>query len=422
MSKVLVNESSLTGIANAIRSKNGTTDTYKPSEMAGAIEAIQTGGTVWNEPPIKDICFWDYDGTLLYSYTLKEAKTLTLLPTPPSHEGLVFQNWNWSLDDIKQLDRPCDIGALYTTDTNNTRIYIEVDNYKTITLRPAPLVSGKNITITWGDGNWETVSWTWGDTVETSHTYEKSGKYIIELSCDDGYSLGDQSHQFLSPNNNLQTCNVVYKIECGTNVRGNNFSMLKRVETISINEGNYSYNFSDCYRLKGIVLHGGLNTLRENAFDGCTSIKVICMCKEGTISSSHSFAYNCSALNRLSFPQNSVTTMYYDACNTCESISYIDIPESCTTIYNRAFESCGYINKLVIRAGDSMTINSPFNYSSHVIEYYFTANTPPVLASSDSLKVDGYTQAIYVPAGRGEAYKTATNWTTYADKIVEMET
>ena len=44
MSKVLVNESSLTGIADAIRSKNGSTDTYKPSEMAAAITAISGGG------------------------------------------------------------------------------------------------------------------------------------------------------------------------------------------------------------------------------------------------------------------------------------------------------------------------------------------------------------------------------------------
>ena len=40
MAKVLVNESSLTGIANAIRGKNGSTTTYKPSEMAAAITAI----------------------------------------------------------------------------------------------------------------------------------------------------------------------------------------------------------------------------------------------------------------------------------------------------------------------------------------------------------------------------------------------
>ena len=91
MSKVLVNESSLTGIANAIRSKNGTETTYKPSEMAGAIEAIQTGGTVWNEPPIKDVCFWDYDGTLLYSYTLKEAKTLTYYPLHPLMKDSFFK-------------------------------------------------------------------------------------------------------------------------------------------------------------------------------------------------------------------------------------------------------------------------------------------------------------------------------------------
>ena len=44
MAKVLVNESSLTGIADAIRGKNGETTTYKPSEMAAAITAISGGG------------------------------------------------------------------------------------------------------------------------------------------------------------------------------------------------------------------------------------------------------------------------------------------------------------------------------------------------------------------------------------------
>lgn len=44
MSKVLVNETSLTSIADAIREKNGTTETYKPGEMGAAIAAIETGG------------------------------------------------------------------------------------------------------------------------------------------------------------------------------------------------------------------------------------------------------------------------------------------------------------------------------------------------------------------------------------------
>lgn len=45
MSKVLVTESSLAGIAAAIRAKNGTQNTYQPGQMAAAIAAIPTGTT-----------------------------------------------------------------------------------------------------------------------------------------------------------------------------------------------------------------------------------------------------------------------------------------------------------------------------------------------------------------------------------------
>lgn len=45
MSKALISESVLTGIADAIRAKNGSTDTYTPAQMATAIEDIPTGIT-----------------------------------------------------------------------------------------------------------------------------------------------------------------------------------------------------------------------------------------------------------------------------------------------------------------------------------------------------------------------------------------
>ena len=44
MANVIINDTNLTNIANAIRGKNGTTTTYKPSEMAAAITAISGGG------------------------------------------------------------------------------------------------------------------------------------------------------------------------------------------------------------------------------------------------------------------------------------------------------------------------------------------------------------------------------------------
>ena len=45
MSKVLVTESYLSDIADAIRSKNGETTAYKPSQMASAIESIESGSS-----------------------------------------------------------------------------------------------------------------------------------------------------------------------------------------------------------------------------------------------------------------------------------------------------------------------------------------------------------------------------------------
>lgn len=45
MSKVMLSESYLEDIADAIRTKNGSSDTYKPAEMADAIEDIPGGIT-----------------------------------------------------------------------------------------------------------------------------------------------------------------------------------------------------------------------------------------------------------------------------------------------------------------------------------------------------------------------------------------
>ena len=44
MANVLVNETYLEDIADAIRGKNGTQNTYKPGQMADAIDAISGGG------------------------------------------------------------------------------------------------------------------------------------------------------------------------------------------------------------------------------------------------------------------------------------------------------------------------------------------------------------------------------------------
>ena len=44
MAVYTIQDTTLTDIADAIREKTGTSDTYKPTEMADAIAAIEAGG------------------------------------------------------------------------------------------------------------------------------------------------------------------------------------------------------------------------------------------------------------------------------------------------------------------------------------------------------------------------------------------
>ena len=57
------------------------------------------GGAV--SVPKKDVNFFDYDGTVLYSYTKEEFMTLDALPANPAHASLTARGWNWSLADAK---------------------------------------------------------------------------------------------------------------------------------------------------------------------------------------------------------------------------------------------------------------------------------------------------------------------------------
>ena len=107
MAKVLVNESSLTGIADAIRSKNGSTDTYKPSQMAAAITAISGGA----EPVIEALSVTS-NGTYTAPDGVDGYSPITVnVPqsgSPPESAFVIsgdcqyrFANggWNWFLEN-----------------------------------------------------------------------------------------------------------------------------------------------------------------------------------------------------------------------------------------------------------------------------------------------------------------------------------
>ena len=62
MSLVTIDDSYLTAIGNAIRAKNGTTTTYKPSEMAAAISALNVGADTLTQRLENTLTSYSYNG------------------------------------------------------------------------------------------------------------------------------------------------------------------------------------------------------------------------------------------------------------------------------------------------------------------------------------------------------------------------
>lgn len=183
MANKLYDETSIQNIASAIRNKNGSSDSYTVGQMAQAISNIPAGGG--GEPEEKDVNFYDYDGTRLYSYTSVEAAALTAFPALPNHTdiGLTALEWNWSLDDLALLVEPrVDIGAIYKTTDGTTKIFYNIYTPCTQSLRLYEQVNrdGTASTIDWGDGS-STDSITTSSTIY-SHSYSTIGKYTVTIT------------------------------------------------------------------------------------------------------------------------------------------------------------------------------------------------------------------------------------------------
>ena len=385
--KVLVNESSLTGIANAIRNKNGLSTTYKPNEMAAAIEAIQTGGGGGSTPVFGNaITFYDYDGTILYAYTRAQAQALSALPDAPAHNGLVFSGWTHTLEQIKATKTVLKVGATYATDDGTTRIYIHLEDGRT-----SPMLGlGVNgtVSVDWGDGstpnntltgtNVSVVKWT------PSHNYAVAGDYVIKLTVSGSariIGIGDSKtfSCLLRYSSSPDERNKVYqrairKIELGNNISIGTyaFSLCNSLRSIVIPNtvaeiGGYA--FYNCY-LNDIVLPNSVKSIGEYGFRDDTTLTNIVFAGMKTFGARAFFG--CSSMSNFIFP-NTVSSIGDYAFYNCSGVKYYDFT-ACTSV-------------------------------------------PTLSASSVFYNLQADCE-IRVPASLETSWKNATNWTTYANYIV----
>ena len=114
---------------------------------------------------------------------------------------------------------------------------------------------------------------------------------------------------------------------------------------------------------------------------------------------------------------SSVTSIGKEAFSNCSSLTSITIPSSVTSISDGTFASCTSLTSVTIPNSVTSIGNSAFSSIPILTSVTVESTTPPTIGTNIFSIYAGSTLVIYVPAESVEAYKTATNWSTYASRI-----
>ena len=124
----------------------------------------------------------------------------------------------------------------------------------------------------------------------------------------------------------------------------------------------------------------------------------------------------CTNLTNVTIPDG-VTTIGDYAFSACTNLTNVIIPNSVITIGSSVFDWCTNLTNVTIPDGVTSIGYNAFNYCTSLTDIYLYPTTPPTLQNTNAISTA--TTTIHVPIGCGDAYKNATNWSNFADKIVE---
>ena len=423
-----------------------TEDTVTPATLKSGVTAHDASGakitgTLDTAPPEEsDINFWDYDGTLLYSWTLAELTTKTELPPLPSHDGLVCQGWNWTLQDIKDAGRELDIGALYITDDGKTRLYVDVDTETWDDFVLNYWQSTRNATtVDWGDGTTpETKN---ADSyIEHRHVYASSGSYVITMSVKEGTMIdigNGSSGRMLIANGTRDSgrCAMLRKVEVGARARSTEdqcFYNCCRLESISLPQTTKVYAnqaFPQCAQLR-VFIAADMDADRQT-FYRCANLRAIATPK-GATQSNDEYAITSTAVRQVNFDMTAATTVeglervHIKAVNgqvgdfsSCRALLEVTIPADATTFVAAAFQGDNALRRVTC-LGNIVSIPAQVFQRCYPLRFVDLTHCTavPTLANVNAFDETHAQLEIRVPASLVAAWKAATNWSSLADHIV----
>lgn len=438
----------LTDIADAIREKKGTTEAINAQNFSEEIRGIEGGGGGIPTAEWNDVNFYDYEGTILYSYSWDEfvAKN-EMPPLPTHHEGLTCQEWNYTLEEVLEQGGRCDIGAIYVPSDGRTKIKVDaiVDSRIDISFT----ITGGNAYVDWGDETSETYS----DSGTMSHEYN-AGKYVISIKCEGVLTATSMCDKYQP----IATLHI-----------GNNFKLSNSVTFKCDNMSAITYPKGATVTFLPSVSHVNVPK-RGNGREFCCNNKTIKTLKSVSIpSDSNSFTYLCRDffLDNLHFPYkgnlapNSEAVKNRLTCNinnaelysidnciikkstnevikgssiakipaTATSIgayafSYnhfltsIDIPMGVETFASNAFSYCDNLKKVVFPPSVNTIQNYSFMYCSN-LEYIDMSHHEIIPTLQHRYAFQSTPCKFIVPDALYDEWITTANWSSFKNQIVK---
>lgn len=134
---------------------------------------------------------------------------------------------------------------------------------------------------------------------------------------------------------------------------------------------------------------------------------------------SEMFCSHCSALEMVHVSA-SLTTVGFGFLSYT-NIESIELPETLETIGNNFLLACFQLSSAVTIPAKVTSIGANFlSVDNKIPELVMKPTTPPTLGYNAFYNTSS-SLVITVPKGSLDAYKTATNWSTYADRMQEAE-
>lgn len=375
----------------------------------------------------KDVNFYDYDGTLVKSYTKQEFLSLSAMPANPAHEGLTAQGWNWSLSDAKAYVAnygKLNIGQSYITNDGKTRLYISLHEGR---LSPQlGLGINGSVDVDWGDGSeHETMT---GSDVNTAvykeHKYAREGNYIIALTVTGNVSIIEpvsySSYSCLlnkvggDHNTGRTYLNSLIKIEIGDNVSIARYAFANCFSLTSITIPNAitsigSSAFYSCYSLTSITIPDGVTSIGNYTFSGCNSLASITLPNTVTTIAGYAFD-NCSSLTSITIPSTVTRIVGGSAFHNCYSLTLITIPRAITSIDEYTFANCNSLTSITIPSTVTSVGSSTFQncYGLGIID--ILPISAPTVSNIDVWKGIPTDCLIFIPYTSPTSYLTASSY------------